>query len=334
MTRKHNIKLQTIIPFVAFAVIFLFFTIASKGRMVTARNIGILIDQSMVIMLIGSGMLFVVAQGSIDLSVGVNLALSGVIGMWVALATGVHILLIPVSLIVGAIVGLFNGTLVSKLKVPSFVLTIALLIGVRGIVLMLQTKIGTQYLPASLRILNEPYVKIPMFLVILAIMTYIFEFTKAGRYSQAIGENETVAKFTGVPINKMKILAFVLSGIMAGAGAIFSIITVGGTSQTMGSFTEMKTAMAIFLGGVLVTGGYSAKIYKMLLGSFSITTIVNGLAIIGYPETEVSESVEGVLLLLILLVTMLSAERSRKREKAPSDKEPDEKAVEEATSIK
>mgnify|MGYP000952884524 FL=1 len=92
--------------------------------------------------------------------------------------------------------------------------------------------------------------------------------------------------------------------------------------------------MAIFLGGVLVTGGYSAKIYKMLLGSFSITTIVNGLAIIGYPETEVSESVEGVLLLLILLVTMLSAERSRKREKAPSDKEPDEKAVEEATSIK
>jgi ribose transport system permease protein len=322
MTKKYNFKLQTIVPFIAFAVIFLFFTIASKGKMVSAYNLGMLIDQSMVIILIGSGTLFVVAQGSIDLSVGVNLALSGVIGMWAALALGIPILLVPVALAVGAIVGIFNGTLVSKLKVPSFVLTIAMLIGVRGVVLMLQVQIGAQYLPSSLRILNEPFVKIPMFIVILAVMTYIFEFTKSGRYSRAIGENETVAKFAGVPITKMKILAFALSGLMAGAAAIFSIITVGGTSQTMGSFTEMKVAMAVFLGGVLVTGGTSAKIYKMLLGSFSITVIVNGLAIIGYPETQASESVQGLLLLLILFITIIATGRDRKRERPPVEEIP------------
>lgn len=321
MTKKH-FKLQTIVPFLAFAVIFLFFTIASKGKMISAYNLGMLIDQSMVIIIIGSGTLFVVAQGSIDLSVGVNLALSGVIGMWAALALGIPFLLIPVALAVGVIVGVFNGTVVSKLKVPSFVLTIAMLIGVRGIVHLIQTQIGAQYLPASLRIINEPFVKIPLFIVIVAVMAYIFEFTKAGRNSRAIGENETVAKFAGVPITKMKILAFALSGMMAGAASIFSIVTVGGTSQTMGSFTEMKVAMAMFLGGVLVTGGTSAKIYKMLLGSFSITIIVNGLAILGYPETQASESVQGLLLLLILFVTIIATGRDRKREKPPVEDVP------------
>jgi ribose transport system permease protein len=203
-------------------------------------------------------------------------------------------------------------------------LTIAMLIGVRGIVHLIQTQIGAQYLPASMRVLNVPGVKIALFVLIVAIMTYLFEFTKAGRYSQAIGENETVAKFAGVPINKMKILAFMLSGLMAGAASLFSIVTIGGTSQTMGSFTEMKVAMAIFLGGVLVTGGTSAKIYKMLLGSFSITIIVNGLAILGYPETQASESVQGLLLLLILFVTILATNRDRKRgsplgDEAPTD---------------
>jgi ribose transport system permease protein len=87
----------------------------------------------------------------------------------------------------------------------------------------------------------------------------------------------------------------------------------------MGSFTEMKVAMAVFLGGVLITGGSSAKIYKVLLGSLSITLIVNGLAIIAVPQTEVSQSVEGVLLLLILLVTILATKRDRKRDKAPDE---------------
>jgi len=308
-----KLKLQTIVPFIAFAVIFLFFTIASKGRMVSAYNLSMLIDQSMVIILIGCGMLFVVAQGSIDLSVGVNLALSGVIGMWAAVSTEIPILIIPVALAVGIIVGLFNGIVVSKLKVPSFILTIAMLIGVRGIVHLIQTKIGAQYLPASLRVLNVPAVKIAMFVAIVLIMTFVFEFTKTGRYSKAIGENETVARSVGVPIDKIKIIAFALSGLMAGIASIFSIITVGGTSQTMGSFTEMKVAMAIFLGGVLVTGGTSAKIYKMLLGSFSITLIVNGLAIIGYPETQTSEMVQGLLLLLILLVTIIATRKDRRR---------------------
>ncbi len=310
-----KIKLRDLVPFIAFAVIFLFFAAASGGRMLSAYNLKLLLDQSMITILVGCGMLFVVAQGSIDLSVGVTLAISGVAATWLAEASGLPWLLLPAALIIGLALGLFNGVMVSRFKVPSFMLTIAMLIGIRGIVNYIQTIIDVQYIPDSLRFLNLSYVKIPLFLVIVAAMAYLFEFTKAGRYSRAIGENETAAKYVGVPVSKMKIAAFALSGLMAGVGSVFSIATVGGTSMQMGVFLEMKVAMAVFLGGVLVTGGSSAKIYKVLLGSFSITMIVNGLSLIGMSESQISESVEGALLLLILFVTILAHEKSGKGKK-------------------
>ena len=77
----------------------------------------------------------------------------------------------------------------------------------------------------------------------------------------------------------------------------------------MGAFMEMKTAMAIFFGGVLVTGGSSAKFYKLILGALTITIIINGLALINLSDSQISESVEGVLLLLILYLTILANRR-------------------------
>jgi ribose transport system permease protein len=258
---------------------------------------------------VGCGALFVVAQGSIDLSVGVNLALSAVVATWAANAAGT-VMLIPVALIVGLIIGIFNGIVVSRFKVPSFMLTIAMLIGVRGVVNYIQTVIGAEYIPGSMALLNQPYIKYPAFAVIVVVMAYIFEYTKAGRYSKAIGENETAAGFIGVPVNLMKVAAFALSGLMVGFGALFSLASVGGTSMQMGVFFEMKVAMAIFLGGVLVTGGTSAKLYKVLLGSFSITIIVNGLALIGLSASQYSQTIEGLLLLIILFVTILASKKS------------------------
>jgi len=323
MKKKFNFDFQDIVPFIAFFVIFLVFSVLSYDsrtstiRMLTPFNLNLLLDQSMLSIILGSGVLFVVAQGSTDLSVGVNLALSGVIATWVSLATGVPFLLIPVSLLVGLAVGIFNGVIVSKFKVPSFMLTIAMLFGVRGLVNYIQKSISTQRIPESLRFINEPYVKIPIFIFVVLIMAYVFEFTKVGRYSRAIGENETAARFVGIPVSRTKLIAFALSGLMAGIGAIFSLVTISSTSQQMGVFLEIRTIMAIFLGGVLVTGGSSAKFYKILLGSFSITIIVNGLAIIGKSDSHISQSVQGVLLLLILLVAILAGNRKERVRQEP-----------------
>jgi len=316
--RERNITFQDVVPFIAFFTIFIFFTIVSynakKGTflMLSSQNLNTLLTQTMETVLVACGTLFVVAQGSTDLSVGVNLALSGVIATWAAHASGMPFLLIPVALIIGLAVGVFNGIIVGRFKVPSFMLTISMLIGVRGLVNFIQTKTDVQKLPSELAFLKNSGTKIAIFIALLIIMAYVFEFTNAGRYSRAIGDNETSAKFVGIPITKMKIVAFALSGLMAGVGSIFSVATNGSTTQTMGVFLEMRVIMAIFLGGVLVTGGSSAKFYKILLGSFSIQTIVKGLALIGKADTHISQSVQGILLLIILVLSVLAGNR-RKR---------------------
>lgn len=300
---KKKIRIEELVPFIAFIIIFIFFSVASNGRMFSLYNLRIILEQSIVIIISGCGVLFVVAQGSIDLSVGVVLALSGVIASQIVEITGIPILLLPGAMIVGLGIGLLNGVIVSKFKVPSFMVTISMLIGLRGIVNYIQTFVSIDYIPESMKIINHFPVKITLFILIVLIMTFLFEYTKLGKYSKAIGENEIAAKFVGVPINKMKIMVFAVSGFMAGVAAVFTMASLGGTSTTMGVFFEMKVIMAVYFGGILVTGGTSARMYKLLLGSFTITVIENGLAIIGKSSSEVSQSVQGILLILILFIT-------------------------------
>ena len=286
--------------------------------MLSSYSLSMLVEQSILTIISGCGVLFVVAQGSIDLTVGVNVALAGVVGMHVAQITGVGWLMVPVALVIGLLLGLLNGVIVSKCHVPSFTLSIAMLIGVRGIVNYIQTIIGVEYIPPSMLFITSSGFRIAAFAVIAIVMAYLFEFTKLGRYSRAIGENETTARYVGVPVDKMKILVFALSGLMAGFGALFSMATVGGTTQTMGVFLEMKVAMSIFFGGVLVTGGSSAKFYKIILGALSITIIVYGLSLMGMSDSHISQSVEGGLLLLILFITILTNRRKKVKEENPA----------------
>ena len=216
--KLKKLNFQDIVPFVAFIAIFVFFTIASYNdrtgafNMLSIRNLTAIVEQTMITLVVATGTMFVVAQGSTDLSVGVNLALAGVIGSYVSYAVDIPWLLFPVTLIVGLLLGLFNGFIVSRFKVSSFMLTLAMLIAVRGLVNYLQVFTDVQPLHASLKFIQNPTVKIPAFVIILAVMWYVFEYTKAGRYSRAIGENETTARFVGIPVNRIKVLAFALSG--------------------------------------------------------------------------------------------------------------------------
>lgn len=312
---KHKIELRNMVPFISFALIFIILTIMTQGKMISAFNLLAILDQTIIIIIAGCGTIFVMAQGSVDLSIGVTLALAGIVSSIVVTATGMAVLLIPVALLVGLGMGLLNGVIVSKFKVPSFMSTLAMLIGMRGIINYIQTVVGLHTVPSGLLVLNRYAVKIPILIVLVAIMLYLFEYTKLGRLSKAIGENETATRFTGISIRKMKIIAYILSGLLAGLASIFTMAKLGGTSTTMGTFFEIQVVMAIYLGGVLVTGGTSAKMYKLLVGAFTIVIIENGLVLCGLSSSEVSEAVKGMLLMLILFFTIYFDNYQKKAKK-------------------
>jgi ribose transport system permease protein len=301
------------IPFFSFIVIFLVFFIASGGKNLALFNLQAILDQTIVVIIGGLGAIFVIALGSVDMTIGITLALSGIFSSIVADKTGVPFLIIPTALLTGAIMGTLTGIIVSQFKVPSFMATLAILIGMRGVINYIQTNTGLHYFPASLKWINLFGVKITILVVLIAVILYLFEYTKLGKYCRAIGENETATAYVGVPVQKIRILSYLLSGVMASIASLVTMANLGGTSTTMGVFYELQVMIAIFLGGVLVTGGTTARIYKLIVGAFTITIIENGLILSGFSSSEVSEAVKGVLLMVILFFTIYFNDDTRKK---------------------
>ncbi len=313
MMKKVNLSKFT--PVLSLVIMLIVFTILTGGTMLSAFNIRMLIDQTVVLLIACSGTLFVASLGSVDLSVGVVLALSAVVGDLVLRATGSTLLMVLVAVAIGMGFGLLTGFLTAKCKMASFMCTLAMAIGVRGVVNYIQNIYGLNFASPALMTLQQEYVTIPLLVVIVAVLWFLFEYTKFGKRCQAIGENEVVAGYSGVPVVKTKILAFVVSGLTAALAGIFTVARLGGTSTTMGSNFEIKVLIGIFVGGVLVRGGATARSYKVIIGAFIVMVIENGLKMMGYASSEINEVAMGILLMVILFLTITTENRAGKRRK-------------------
>jgi ribose transport system permease protein len=307
---KKRISIDTLIPVLAFVILFLVFLIWSKGKLVSRYNLTNIIEQTIPSLIGGLGVIFVTATGSTDLSVGANAALSATIGAYLASRYGSWIM-IPATLVIGCVVGLLNGFLVTKCKLSSFMTTLAMLISLRGLLNYILT-LELITMPAPLRVINRFPVRFAILIILIAIMAYLFEYTKIGYYCKAMGENERTVIATGINAGKMRRIAFFISGLMAAVFGIIVMSKVGGSTNSLCQFMEMKIQMAIFLGGVLVTGGFGAKIYKLIIGSFTIVVIENGLMLCKVDAT-MSMAIQGILLMLVLFVTIYSSERSLRK---------------------
>ncbi len=301
---KQKFDINKAVPFISLLAILLVFAMLTQGNMFSAFNLKTLVDQAVILLVLSSGAIFVIALGCSDLSVGVVSAMCALTGDIVYQTTGNAFLMIVVAIAIGIGFGAMNGVINAKFKVPSFMETLAVLIGLRGIINFIQSKVGvTAAGPAEL-VLQKQWAKILVLIIILFVSWFLLERTSFGRNAKAIGENEVVAKYVGKSVNKIKILCFMLSGLTASLAGFFIIARSGGTSTTMGTFYEMRTLIAIYVGGVLVRGGSTASTYKMIIGCFVITIIENGLKIMGLGSSEVSELIEGILLMVILFITI------------------------------
>jgi Ribose/xylose/arabinose/galactoside ABC-type transport systems, permease components len=211
--------------------------------------------------------------------------------------------MLPVSIVIGLVCGLFLGMVVSRFRVSSFMASLAMLICLRGFQNVLLVKWQQVYIPKGLTAINSFTANIIILILLVVIFGYIFECTSFGYYCKGMGENENTMKSIGLDTTRIRHIAFIISGLTASIMGIVLISSVGGSSSTLGQFMEMKIQMAIFLGGVLVTGGMKSKMYKLILGSLSITVIVNGLIISG-ANGATAEAVEGILMMLILFLTI------------------------------
>ena len=307
---RRKIGIDTLMPLIIFLVITLLASILTQGRVFAPNNLMNIINQSVPYFLAGLGMIFVVAVGGTDVTCGSIIGLAGTASAWAGLTLGVWAMF-PAAILVGGVIGLANGVVVSRFKVPSFMCTLAMLLAIRAVLnWWLQS---TVYIcNTAMHTLDLPEVKLPILIVMFVIFGIVFHYTPFGEYVRAIGENELAMEFTGISVRTVKILAYTLSGLLAGVAGIFTVVRLGGASNTMGSGMEMKVMLCMFLAGIPVQGGSGTRIYKLIIGVLTYFMLDNGLTLIS-GSSNVNQLVRGIILILALLITRLASEQSVKQ---------------------
>lgn len=315
--KEIHLNISDIMPFAILLLMLLIFGVATGGNIFSPINLKNLFNQSLATIIAALGMVFVASMGGTDITHGSLLALATVVGAMAAEKWG-FLLFIPVTVLVGMLSGLFMGVINAKYKVPSFMASLSLLIGYRAFVnLLLNSK--AYLFPLELSFMGDTWFEVTAVVALTVAVVYVFHYTPFGVYLKAIGENENAVRHAGIRVEKIKVMAFVISGGMAAIAGIFLMVRVGGTSNTLGAGFEMKVMMAMFIGGIPVEGGMGSKIYKLIIGAPTIILLENGLVLCGL-SGSVTQLIRGIVLLAAIYITMQANEKLKngfkQREKA------------------
>ena len=294
----------------AFVVLIVVFAILNPSTFLTAKNIQTILNQSAIPLIIAVGATLVILMGSIDLSVE---GVMGAAGMTFVLMSansrggtgyGVVVALI-VAVAVGMVLGLVSGLIHTRLRVPSFIVTLGVWYVGLGIATLL---FGTEQIPfltsdslkawptsLTLGLPNSFWLAVLLVLAGAAVGRY----TRLARWTYAIGNNEQIALGNGIPVARVKVINFVgAAGCSAFAGVLASI-QIGAGSATVGVGSLFLTIAAVVIGGTALSGG-KGGILRSALGVLLLTTLNNGLILSGV-SPNIQSGVSGVVLIAAII---------------------------------
>ena len=277
------------------------------------------------VFVIASGLAFVIMTANIDISVGSIAFLSSAIGalMISKLNTPVWLALILI-VVMGMLMGALNGFVVVRLRVNPMIATLGTQLAFRGIGLQLTNSMVVG-LPDELRQIGNTkfgpvYLDIVLSLAILLIVWVIHTRTQFGRQVMAIGNGVKIAEKLGVKTKKVTFMAFVVSGLMAGLGAILMTLQIGAVTPTSGNGYEFTAIAMLVIGGVSLFGGEGSILPGILIGGITLSVIETGLNYVG-ASVYVYPFVRGGIIFVSMFADALKT-RVKPRVKMMADDEP------------
>lgn len=266
-------------------------------------------------------MIFVILCGDIDISVAAIIALSS-FSMGFASSQGAgtgEIILIGIA--VGALAGAFNGLFIIRFGIPAIAVTLASQSLFRGISqAVLEDQAYTKY-PESFSYFGQGYIKgtvIPFelvfFLILAAGFAYILHMTTYGRKMYAIGNSLSAARFSGVQVDRIRFMNFVLNGVFAGVVAVLLTSRIGSTRPNIASGWELEAITLVVLGGVSITGG-KGNIAGVILSVFLIGYLKFGMGLINLSAKVMIITTGFLLIVAVLLPVIMDAAKSRNKMK-------------------
>jgi ribose transport system permease protein len=254
-------------------------TLASN-EFLTGNNMANLARQVAVFGIIAVGQLLVILTAGIDLSVGSVLGLTGCIAAELLVhGTGV-VAAILLALVAGAAIGVFNGALVAYGKLPPFIVTLGMLGIARGAVLVLTDASTVQPLPDSFgNIANGSFLGLPnllwMFVVVVAVTSFVLRRTVFGRYVYAVGSNPESARLAGVPVTRVLVAVYAIAGLLAAVGGVLFTSRLNAGIPTGGTGYELNAIAACVIGGASLFGAKGGA-FGAAAGALIVGTLNNG----------------------------------------------------------
>lgn len=299
--------------FVAFLALIIF-NIAVTPNFLSLQTLNVNLTQVATIVIVATGMTLVIATGGIDLSVGSLMAISGALApmifmgqFWpvdnMALAVTLAFI-IPV--VVASLFGLFNGLLVTRFSIQPIIATLVLFIAGRGIAqvmtngnLQVFKNEGFQFIAMG-RIAGIPAQVVLM--IVLALLAWaMIRYTVIGRQIIAVGGNEKAARLTGIPVKRVKLFVYMVSGALAGiAGLVVVARNSASDANLVGLGMELDAIAAVAVGGTLLTGG-RANIVGTVLGAFVIQLVRYTLLANGVPDAAALIVKAGLIVLAVFI---------------------------------
>ena len=275
----------------------------------SVNNFASILREASYVGIIACGMTFVVITGGIDISVGSTMALCAMVCSNMLSFTQLSlVIVIPATILLGTILGLVNGILVTKLNIPDFIVTLATMNIYRGITTVINAT-DVEALKNSM-IQNEIfrllggrfgliYLVVIIFGIILLLSHYILNHTKIGLYTYAVGSNAQAAKLTGISFIKVKIFAFTYTGLVCGIAGVMTAARMMTATTEIGVGMEFNVISAIVIGGVSLQGGRGDMLGN-LVGTLLMSVINSGIVQVGI-STYYQPIIKGAIIIAAVL---------------------------------
>jgi inositol transport system permease protein len=290
MKEKYGIFLILIAMFIVCSLI--------SPNFLTARNISNVSKQISISTIVAFGQTMLIISGMLDLAVGSVLALSGILSVLFFKTTGMLVLSLILGMVIGIVANIISALAVTRFKVPPFIATLGMLTAVRGIALMTTNgqniyQVGDFVVFGQTTTLGLPT---PVwFMIIIGIVTwYLLNHTKFGRYLYAIGGNEAAARASGLRIERVKIMAYMVSGLFTGLAGVLFMSRVNAGLPNAGIGFELDTLSIAVIGGTSMSGGIGSA-SGTLAGSFILGFLSNIMNLMAVPS-YVQQVVRGLII--------------------------------------
>lgn len=301
---KRVINFQQFSILVALIGLFIIWSCLANNFFTLGNGINIL-RQASTLIIVCTGTTFVLISGGMDLSSGSVVGMTGMISASLLANYGFSVTaVLIISIIFGAFIGLVNGLIITKARIAPFIATLASMTTLQGIMLLYSNGRTISGIPDDALFIGRGYLSVfpvptLIMIIIVAIMWIVMKKTKFGRHVYAIGGNEECAKLSGIKVDFIKIMVYVVASAVCGLAGLILTLRIGSGQTTLGDGIMLNSITATVLGGTPLIGGRGSML-GTIIGCIFLITLTNGLNVMGV-SSYWQQTLTGIVLILAVI---------------------------------